>query len=59
MRSLEDLLVSEEVAEEKDEGIVIKNIGLLTFGKRPDKLIFNYLQIFDYAYRDRICRSKW
>lgn len=26
VRSLEDLLVSEEVAEEKDEGIAIKNI---------------------------------
>ena len=38
-RSLEDLLVSEEVAEEKDEGIAIKNIGLLMFGERPDKLI--------------------
>ncbi|MDE7445252.1 MAG: putative DNA binding domain-containing protein [Lachnospiraceae bacterium] len=38
-RSLEDLLVSEEVAEEKDEGIAIKNIGLLMFGDRPDKLI--------------------
>ena len=38
-RSLEDLLISEEVAEEKDEGIVIKNIGLLMFGERPDKLI--------------------
>ncbi len=36
-RSLEDLLISEEVAEEKDEGIVIKNIGLLMFGERPDK----------------------
>ena len=39
IRSLEDLLISEEVAEEKDEGIVIKNIGLLMFGERPDKLI--------------------
>lgn len=39
VRSLEDLLVSEEVAEEKDEGIAIKNIGLLMFGERPDKLI--------------------
>ena len=39
VRSLEDLLVSEEVAEERDEGIVIKNIGLLMFGERPDKLI--------------------
>ena len=39
VRSLEDLLISEEVAEEKDEGIVIKNIGLLMFGERPDKLI--------------------
>ena len=39
IRSLEDLLVSEDVAEEKDEGIVIKNIGLLMFGERPDKLI--------------------
>ena len=38
VRSLEDLLVSEEVAEE-DEGIAIKNIGLLMFGERPDKLI--------------------
>lgn len=27
------LLVSGEVAEEKDEGIAIKNIGLLMFGK--------------------------
>ncbi len=36
---LEDLLISEEVAEEKDEGIAIKNIGLLMFGERPDKLI--------------------
>ena len=39
VRSLEDLLISEEVAEEKDEGIAIKNIGLLMFGERPDKLI--------------------
>lgn len=39
VRSLEDLLVSEEVAEEKDEGIAIKNIGVLMFGERPDKLI--------------------
>ncbi len=39
VRSLEDLLVSEEVAEEKDEGIAIKNIGMLMFGERPDKLI--------------------
>ncbi len=39
VRSLEDLLVSEEVAEEKDEGIAIKNIGLLMFWERPDKLI--------------------
>lgn len=39
VRSLEDLLVSEEVAEDKDEGIAIKNIGLLMFGERPDKLI--------------------
>ncbi len=31
VRSLEDLLISEEVAEEKDEGIAIKNIGLLMF----------------------------
>lgn len=29
--SLEDLLISEKVAEEKDEGIAIKNIGLLMF----------------------------
>lgn len=36
---LEDLLISEEVAEDKDEGIAIKNIGLLMFGERPDKLI--------------------
>ena len=33
VRSLEGLLVSGEVAEEKDEGIAIKNIGLLMFGK--------------------------
>lgn len=39
IRSLEDLLISEEVAEEKDERIAIKNIGLLMFGERPDKLI--------------------
>ena len=39
IRSLEDLLISEEVAEDKDEGIAIKNIGLLMFGERPDKLI--------------------
>lgn len=39
VRTLEDLLISEEVAEEKDEGIAIKNIGLLMFGDRPDKLI--------------------
>ena len=39
VRSLEDLLISEEVAEEKDEGVAIKNIGLLMFGERPDKLI--------------------
>lgn len=39
IRSLEDLLVSEEVAEERDEEIAIKNIGFLMFGERPDKLI--------------------
>ena len=39
VRSLEDLLVSEEVAEKNEEGIAIKNIGLLMFGERPDKLI--------------------
>ena len=36
---VEDLLISEEVAEEKDEGIAIKIIGLLMFGEKPDKLI--------------------
>ena len=39
VRSLEDLLVSEEFTEEKDDGITIKNIGVLMFGERPDKLI--------------------
>ncbi len=39
VRPLEDLLISEDVAEEKDEGIAIKNIGLLMFGESPDKLI--------------------
>lgn len=39
IRSLEDLLVSEEEAEEKDEGIAIKNMGLLMFGERSGKLI--------------------
>lgn len=39
IRSLEDLLISEEVAEEKDDGIAIKNIGVLMFGERPDKII--------------------
>ncbi len=35
---LEDLLVSEEVAEEKDEGIAIKNIGLLMFGEKTGQV---------------------
>ncbi len=38
-RSLEDLIVSEDVAIETDEGIAIKNIGLLMFAERPDKYI--------------------
>lgn len=38
-RSLEDLIISEDVALETDEGIAIKNIGLLMFSERPDKYI--------------------
>lgn len=38
-RSLEDFIVSEDVAIETDEGIAIKNIGLLMFAERPDKYI--------------------
>ena len=38
-RSLEDLLVSLEVANETDTGIELRNIAILMFAERPDKLI--------------------
>ena len=38
-RSMEDLLLSLEVANETDTDVEIRNIGLLMFGNRPDKLI--------------------
>lgn len=38
-RSLEDLLLSLEVANETDTGIELKNIAVLMFAERPDKLI--------------------
>ena len=37
--SLEDLLVSLEVADETDTELDIRNIGVLMFTERPDKLI--------------------
>lgn len=37
--SLEDLLVATEVANLTDTGIDIRNIGVLMFTERPDKLI--------------------
>ena len=37
--SLEDLLVATEVANITDAGIDIRNIGVLMFSERPDKLI--------------------
>jgi len=36
---MEDLLLALEVANETDVGIDIRNIGILMFGERPDKLI--------------------
>lgn len=49
--SLEDILVSLEVANETDEGIALRNIGVLMFAERPDKLIpgayINYVRFFD------------
>lgn len=38
-RTLEDLLVSLEVANETDTDLAIRNIGILMFAERPDKLI--------------------
>ena len=38
-RSLEDLLVSLEVANESDTDVALRNIALLMFADRPDKLI--------------------
>ncbi|MDD3417647.1 MAG: ATP-binding protein [Lachnospiraceae bacterium] len=38
-RTLEDLLVSLEVANETDTDLAIRNIGVLMFTDRPDKLI--------------------
>lgn len=38
-RTLEDLLVSLEVANETDTDLAIRNIGVLMFSDRPDKLI--------------------
>jgi len=39
VRSLEDLLISLEVANETDTDIAIRNIGILMFAERPDKYI--------------------
>ena len=38
-RSTEDLLLSLEVANETDDGLAIRNIGVLMFAERPDKFI--------------------
>lgn len=38
-RTLEDLLISLEVANETDMELAIRNIGILMFVERPDKLI--------------------
>lgn len=38
-RTLEDLLISLEVANETDMELTIRNIGILMFAERPDKLI--------------------
>ncbi len=38
-RTLEDLLVSLEVANETDTDLAIRNIGILMFAERPDKFI--------------------
>lgn len=38
-RTLEELLLSLEVANETDTDLVIRNIGILMFSERPDKLI--------------------
>ena len=38
-RTLEDLLISLEVANETDMELAIRNIGILMFAERPDKLI--------------------
>lgn len=38
-RTLEDLLLSLEVANESDTDLAIRNIGILMFSERPDKLI--------------------
>lgn len=39
VRTLEDLLLSLEVANETDTGIELRNIAVLMFADRPDKLI--------------------
>ncbi|MFI3176141.1 MAG: putative DNA binding domain-containing protein [Eubacteriales bacterium] len=38
-RSIEDLLISLEVANETDTDLAIRNIGILMFAERPDKYI--------------------
>lgn len=38
-KTLEDLLLSLEVANESDTDLAIRNIGILMFSERPDKLI--------------------
>jgi ATP-dependent DNA helicase RecG len=38
-RSAEDLLLSMEVANNTDAGIMLRNIGVLMFAERPDKFI--------------------
>ena len=38
-RTTEDLLLSLEVANETDDGLGIRNIGVLMFAERPDKFI--------------------
>lgn len=38
-RTLEDLLLSLEVANETDTDLALRNIGILMFSERPDKLI--------------------
>ena len=49
IRTLEDLLLSLEVANESDTGIELRNIAVLMFAERPDKLISgSYIDLIQF-----------